>query len=181
MTKNIHHVIQPKEYFYSAFPIHLKVLLTKIHIGAFPDGGQHFHLSELRPEELSHVPTDELPMFLSTLACTTLYDQLMYSHFRRHYKGKYLTLYPKITSSYSNCTSIVPWELLSVSGASNSELKKAFREFAAFYVPYMKESIERDFPLITWEQVVRIAENDADANQTIYGEVFIHEMKRRTV
>jgi len=174
----MNNILIPKEYFLHSFTSHLNELMNKIHVGAFPDGGQHFHLSELGVKELSHIPKNEISMFLSALACTTLYDQFMFSHFRRYYGKKNMAMCLKITSSYSNCTNIIPWELLNISKESKNDTKNIFSEFTEYYVQYMKEKVENEYPSISWNNISRIARNDKDVNNTVYGKIFINEIEK---
>lgn len=169
----------PRNYYNSRFQAHLSEFMGKIYVGAFPRGGKHFHLAEIRSEQLNHIPKDELPLFLSALACNTFFDQFMYSHFRRLYR-KNLSDYPKITSSYSNCTNIIPWELLNVSGVSRIDREREFKRYIEFYIPRMKKTLEDNYPSISWEKFIEIARNDTDVTKTVFGDLFVKALYEKT-
>ena len=169
----------PRLYYENEFADHLNKVMRKIFVGAYPEGGKHFHLAEIRDEQLEHIPSEELPLFFSALACNTFYDQFMYSHFRRYYR-KNFSDHPKITASYSNCTNIIPWELLNVSRTAKNDQEKEFKKFIAFYIPQMREVIEANYPSIPWKKFIEVARNDTDVNKTRYGEIFVNALYEKS-
>ena len=85
----------PKEYYYNRFRNHFQEFWDKIpHGEAFRWASLH---KSNESKALSHIPEGDLPYFLSSLACTVLIDQVIYTHFLIDYPGfNEMTKYPKM-------------------------------------------------------------------------------------
>lgn len=175
-----------RDYYLNTFPPQMRELMDRLYIGLLPGGGKHFHLRQLyrsKAEPFDHIPKEELPLFLVSLACTVLYDQLLYSHFPRQYRTKDMTTYPKITYSLSVCSNIKPWELLDEKvimprSISHQEIENTFKNFVEVYAHYMKETITRDFPSLSWSKVKSAMHADSDIYEAVYGRMLMDEIDK---
>ena len=167
----------PKEYYYNHFRKHFTEFVKGSNAHQHDDG-TYISGQELWKEELlSFIPKEEKNLFLYSLACTVLIDQVMYTHFKSDYHTfQSMTLYPKFEYGITG-VNINPWWL-----ANQSKTSTGFSDFVNFFIADLKVFfLENKFAEANWEAVKLAMLNDPDVSSVtygIYGKIFAEELKK---
>ncbi|MCG2701247.1 hypothetical protein L6267_03715 [Candidatus Parcubacteria bacterium] len=168
-----------REYYYKHFRGQFQEFWNKIpHGEAFRWASLH-KSNEL--DELSHISKEDLPFFLSALACDILIDQVMYTHFQAVYpEFNKMTKYPKMTTAWINAN---PWIIFDQRamlswGLSTNQVLEKFKEFAEIFIKDLEKFFRKnELKEVTWEKVREAMLNDFDVRRGKFGEAFINELR----
>lgn len=120
---------------------------------------------------LSHIPEEDIYLFMCSLSCVILVDQVMYTHFREgHEKYKKEKHAPRMTVGWMDAS---PWlvfhdNVIQSRALSRKELVSVFNDFSRFFIEYAPSYIRH----VNEFQLCSAMLKDKDVTGGLYGSIY---------
>lgn len=166
------------EYYYQQFREHFQEFWSAI------PSSEGFRLGSLQKRNgldvLAHIPREDLSYFLSSLACTILIDQVMYTYFPNDYSDfREMTKYPKMTTAWihTNPWMIFDQKIILPRKIHTNQVLEVFKDFSGFFIKDLESFFSKNkFQEATWQKVRVSMLSDLDVGRGLFGQVFVKNL-----